>query len=227
MGGSPIEKPIGRCRWLLARVEVPTPATLICPVRFQRLFGPAADELGPFADEDSMKRPLRWIVLLLAVACHGGAGLIGYSCLSFIPLFFFPEEFDKDEVAYAADAKIDGFDFEVKLFRNHPMLAEYRKVVKVKQGDKLLLEREFIDPGGLASFYVLRKTIESSCSMAFATASSLMRKPAIFPRWMLICFLRNSGSKSLAASCSSTSRRGLTNGSQKTIFRQKQSNDGL
>jgi hypothetical protein len=104
-----------------------------------------------------MKRPLRWIVLLLAVAFLGGAAFVGYCCLSFVPLFFFPEEFDKDEVAYAADAKIDGFDFEVKLFRNHPMLAEYRKIVKVKQGDKLLLEKEFIDTGGLASFYLLRQ----------------------------------------------------------------------
>jgi hypothetical protein len=103
-----------------------------------------------------MKRQLRWLVLPWAVVFLCGAALIGYSCLSFFPLGIFPTEFDKDKVVYAAGAKIDGFDFEVKLYRNHPMLAEYRKVVMVRQGDKLFLEREFIDTGGLASFYLLR-----------------------------------------------------------------------
>ena len=39
---------------------------------------------------------------------------------------------------------------------DHPFLAEYRKVVEVRQGETLVATREYQDPGGLASFYLLR-----------------------------------------------------------------------
>ena len=102
-----------------------------------------------------MNRPLRWIVPLVLVASVCGVALVGYSWL--FVYFFFSEEFNPEKVALSAEKQLDGFDFKVTFFRNHSMLAEYRKIVKVTRGEQLLLEREFIDTGGLATFYFLRQ----------------------------------------------------------------------
>lgn len=99
-----------------------------------------------------MKRPILWI--LFALALGSVAVLV---IVSVVSVSFFPNHVDKNEVAYSANTTIDGYVFQVTLFRNHPMLAEYRKLLQVKRAEKLILEREFFDTGGLASFYFLRR----------------------------------------------------------------------
>ena len=74
----------------------------------------------------------------------------------FVLVLLWPDIVDTKNPAFLAETTVDGYTFEVILFRNHPLVAEYRKLVNVKRGDKLLFEREFIDTGGFASFYLLR-----------------------------------------------------------------------
>ena len=57
---------------------------------------------------------------------------------------------------YSAQAEIDGYTIHVDLTSIHPFLAEYRKVVQVTHGDKLITTKEFVDTGGFASLYFLR-----------------------------------------------------------------------
>src|SRR5438552_2923919 len=104
-----------------------------------------------------MKRPTFWIGLCFAVATAAGLAYVGLIYVLLNAQVSISENFDKDEVAYSAEKTLDGFDFQVTLFRNHPRFAEYRKVLKVKQGEKVILEREFSDTGGLATFYFLRQ----------------------------------------------------------------------
>ncbi len=108
-----------------------------------------------------MKRPSLWFVFFLVVGAVGLVGVVGVIVVNvYLPLVaesFFPDSVDKDAVAYSAETHIDGYSFQVAMHRNHPTLAEYRKVMQVKRAGKLVLEREFLDTGGLASFYFLRQ----------------------------------------------------------------------
>ncbi|MFQ6537679.1 MULTISPECIES: hypothetical protein [Aphanothece] len=59
--------------------------------------------------------------------------------------------------AHKCSTVIDGYEFSVELNLTHPFLAEYEKIVIVMDPDGAELATErFIDPGGLASFYVFR-----------------------------------------------------------------------
>jgi hypothetical protein len=64
---------------------------------------------------------------------------------------------DPNVPAYSAEAAFDGYTIHIDLYHNHERLAEYRKVVEVRQGDRVIASREYHDTGGLASFYLLRK----------------------------------------------------------------------
>src|SRR5262245_22051706 len=97
-------------------------------------------------------RAIPWVILVGGGAF--GAVVVGLSALFWVAV---SGDVDPNEVAYEAETQLDGYTFEVTLYRNHPRLAEYRKVLKVKRGEKLVLEREFMDTGGHASFYFLRQ----------------------------------------------------------------------
>lgn len=57
---------------------------------------------------------------------------------------------------YAASTSVDGYDIGVELIHNHEFLAEYRKIVTIRRGTEVVAVREYQDPGGLASFYIVR-----------------------------------------------------------------------
>ena len=104
----------------------------------------------------------RWLIVTLLALTIGALTIGGFvfvviPFLSVISIFSNPEHLDKNEIAYSAKTEIDGFTFEVTLFRNHPLLAEYRKELKIIRGDKKIHEQEFTDSGGLATFYLLRQ----------------------------------------------------------------------
>jgi hypothetical protein len=58
---------------------------------------------------------------------------------------------------YAAQTEVDGYTIRVGLIHNHELLAEYRKIVEVVRNGTVVATHEYRDPGGFASFYLLRR----------------------------------------------------------------------
>ena len=116
------------------------------------------------------KTVLHRAMRLLTIFGIGAAALvvIGIFLLAYFTTvgLFFSTEIDPNEVLYTAETTVDECKFHVTLYRLHPFLAEYRKVLRIDRDGKQLIEKEFIHTGGLASFYFL----SGSCP---ATASSL------------------------------------------------------
>ena len=105
----------------------------------------------------ALHRAARWLTILGA----GAAVLvvIGFFLLVYFTTvgLFFSSEMDPNKVLYTAETTVDDCKIHVTLYRLHPFLAEYRKVLQINRKGKQLIEKEFIDSGGLASFYFLRQ----------------------------------------------------------------------
>ena len=56
---------------------------------------------------------------------------------------------------YTANASFSGFEVAFELYPRHPFLAEYTIVITGSRDGRVLSKEEFIDTGGLSTFYCL------------------------------------------------------------------------
>ena len=76
-----------------------------------------------------MTRLVRWFALLVGTCILAG-GMIWLlkPLVLFVLVLLWPDIVDTKNPAYLAETTVDGYTFEVILFRNHPLVAEYRKL---------------------------------------------------------------------------------------------------